>query len=90
MTYHAYKDTKYLFDLIGEVDSKGELVPGDPNLNPRHQKQAVQNVAPVDSGLSLEQKQAMKDELVKKFSKPEKEEEPIQRKKPGPKPKVEV
>lgn len=61
------------FELIGEVDAKGNLIPGSPNLQPQHrsdlppQKVAVkQNAAPV-ANVAEETKQ--------------------ERKKPGPKTK---
>lgn len=40
------------FELVGEVDSQGNLVPGNPNLDPQHQtKVAVPQkaAAPVDN-----------------------------------------
>lgn len=41
------------FELIGEVDAKGNLVPGNPNLEPQHQTKVPQleqkNAAPVAS-----------------------------------------
>lgn len=41
ITYQAYKDTQYLFDLIGQVDSNGNLVEGDPNLLPEHKRKSA-------------------------------------------------
>lgn len=32
------------FELIGEVDANGKLVPGSPNLNPQHQTSVPQPV----------------------------------------------
>lgn len=99
MTYKSYQDLQDRFDLIGQIDEHGTLIPGDPNLNPRHQKVAVNDVAvhAVDTGMSMEEKLQRRDELIKKFTKPVEEpkteiaevpEEPKQRRKPGPKPKV--
>lgn len=60
------------FELIGEVDAKGKLIPGSPNLQPQHrsgqppQVEVNQNAAPV-ANVAEETKQ--------------------EKKKPGPKPK---
>lgn len=93
MTYHSFKDLTSSFDLIGQCDSAGNLIPGDPNLDPRHQKVQARDVAvhAVDSGMSLEDKQMAKDELMKKFIKPIEVKPVIEsegRSKPGPKPKA--
>jgi len=106
MTYKSFLDLQDRFELIGQCDENGNLIPGDPNLNPRHQKVTVNDVAvhAVDNGLTMEQKTAMRDELLKKYQRPEPviespsevEEkpaevpsgEPKQRKKPGRKPKT--
>lgn len=103
-TYKSFLDLQDRFELIGQVDEQGNLIPGDPNLNPRHQKVAVNDVAvhAVDSGMSMEDKLKMRDELLKKYAQPVAEpikeetpkeeikepQEPKQRKKPGPKPKT--
>lgn len=96
MTYKSYLDLSDRFTLVGQCDSEGNLIPGDPNLSPRHQKvQANDVVVPVaDTGMSMEEKLAKKQELIEKYSVKappieEVKEEPIkERKKPGPKPKV--
>lgn len=49
ITYQAYKDVQYLFELIGQVDSKGNLIEGDPNLLPQHQRKSV-SVIVADAG----------------------------------------
>ena len=46
ITYKAYLDTSSSFDLIGQSNEEGELIPGDPNLEPRHRK-PVSAAAPV-------------------------------------------
>lgn len=33
------------FELIGELDKDGNLIPGNPNLSPEHQTQPQQKVA---------------------------------------------
>lgn len=38
MTYKSFLDVSEMFELIGQSDSEGNLIPGDPNLNPRHQR----------------------------------------------------
>src|SRR6478736_5169746 len=38
LTYKSFLDLQEKFDLIGQSDSEGNLIPGDPNLNPRHQR----------------------------------------------------
>lgn len=72
LTYKSFLDLQDRFDLIGQVDENGELIPGDPNLNPRHQKVTVSDVAvhAVDNGMSIEEKLAKRDELLKKYSTP--------------------
>lgn len=49
LTYSAYKDVAYLFDLIGQIDSKGNLIDGDPNLLPQHKRRSA-NVIVADAG----------------------------------------
>jgi len=44
LTYKSYLDLISQFDLIGQVDESGNLIPGDPNLHPQHRKKQV-NVA---------------------------------------------
>lgn len=97
MTYKSYLDLTDRFELIGQVDQSGNLIPGDPNLNPRHRKVAVEDVAvhaaEPGSKPSMEELQRKKEELIQRFT-PKTEEVPTeveeskQRKKPGPKPKV--
>jgi len=38
ITYKSFLDLQDKFDLIGQSDSEGNLIAGDPNLNPRHQR----------------------------------------------------
>jgi hypothetical protein len=38
MSYKSYVDTQYMWDLIGQCDHNGNLIPGDPNLEARHRK----------------------------------------------------
>jgi hypothetical protein len=35
------------FELIGEIDADGNLVPGSPNLQPQHRTEVAQSVSPV-------------------------------------------
>jgi hypothetical protein len=74
-TYKSFLDLQDRFDLIGQVDDQGNLIPGDPNLNPRHQKVAVNDVAvhAVDSGMSMEEKLKKRDELLQKYTLPKEE-----------------
>jgi len=100
MTYKSYLDLADRFTLVGQSDSEGNLIPGDPNLNPRHQKvQASDVVVPVVStGMTMEEKIARKKELEERYTvkvepviqAPTIEEihpEVKEKKKPGPKPK---
>jgi hypothetical protein len=50
MTYKSFLDLQSSFNLIGQSDSEGNLIPGDPNLNPRHQRAMANDVAAADSG----------------------------------------
>jgi hypothetical protein len=73
MTYKSYLDLQDRFTLIGQSDEEGNQIPGDPNLSPRHQKVAVNDVAvhAVDTGMnsmSMEEKQRRKEELMQKFA----------------------
>lgn len=73
MTYKSYLDLQDRFTLIGQSDEEGNLIPGDPNLSPRHQKVAVNDVAvhAVDTGInsmSMEEKQRRKEELMQRFT----------------------
>lgn len=102
MTYKSWLDLQDRFELIGQCNSEGELIPGDPNLSPRHQKMQVaqENAEPVVSTgiqtMSQEEKMRLKEELIKKYA-PKVEEppvlEPVEQEKPaqkkrGPKPKT--
>lgn len=89
-TYKSFLDLQDRFELIGQVDENGNLIPGDPNLNPRHQKVAANDVAvhAVDTGMSMEEKLRKKEELIKKFS-PQVEEVP-KVEQPKEEPKVEA
>jgi hypothetical protein len=45
LTYKTFLDVEQDFELIGQSDSEGNLIPGSPNLNPRHQRtQASESV----------------------------------------------
>lgn len=100
-TYKSFLDLQDRFELIGQCDSEGNLIEGNPNLNPRHRKvTAPENgvVHAANPGMTMEEKLKMRDELLQKFTPPKVEPakaeikvEPVipapQRKKPGPKPK---
>lgn len=92
VTYHAYKDTEAHYTLIGQVDTEGNLVEGNPNLEARHKgnRNVVDHV--VSTGLSeltFEEKMAKKNELIEKYGRPAiQEPDKTEKKKPGPKPKV--
>lgn len=53
--YKAYQDVSSRFILLGQVDENGNLVDGDPNLNPQHRRApsvksaAVANVGKVEA-----------------------------------------
>lgn len=103
LTYKSFLDLQDRFELIGQSTEDGTLIPGDPNLNPRHQKVAVQDVVVpavnvgIVTGMTMEEKLAKREELIKQFTQPEPptqevKEEPKEevkpKRKPGPKPKV--
>ena len=52
LPYKAYLDVKSRYNLIGQVDESGELIPGDPNLQPQHRRPlpVKSEVADVDKG----------------------------------------
>lgn len=103
LTYKSFLDLQDRFELIGQSEEDGTLIPGDPNLNPRHRKVTGQDVVVhvvdtgIVTGMTMEEKLAKKEELIKQFARPEPtiqevKEEPKEevkpKKKSGPKPKV--
>jgi hypothetical protein len=51
LTYKAFKDTAYMFDLIGQADEQGNLMDSDPNLSPQHQRKVFEkSPAAADAG----------------------------------------
>ena len=50
ITYRAFLELQASLDLVGQVDEDGNLIPGDPNLQPRHRKGASVNVTVSDEG----------------------------------------
>ena len=97
MTYKSYLDLVDRFTLVGQCDSEGNLIPGDPNLNPRHQKVQTNDVVVpvVSTGMTMVEKEARRQELLEKYTV---KVEPViladtqpevkEKKKPGPKPKA--
>lgn len=76
MTYKSFLDLQDRFALIGQSDSEGNLIPGDPNLAPRHKKVAAEDVAvhAVDAGINgmtMEDKLKKKEELIARFAPPQ-------------------
>jgi hypothetical protein len=54
LTYKAFRDTAYRFDLIGQVDDNGNLMESDPNLSPQHQRKVpVKSPAAADAGETI-------------------------------------
>lgn len=45
ITYKSFLDLQSTYELIGQIDENGKLVPGSPNLQPQHRKQQPKNVA---------------------------------------------
>lgn len=97
LTYKSFLDLQDRFELIGQSEEDGTLIPGDPNLNPRHRKVTGQDVVVhvvdtgIVTGMTMEEKLAKKEELIKQFARPEPQEvkeEVKPKRKPGPKPKV--
>jgi hypothetical protein len=81
ITYKAFRDTSYRFDLIGQVDDQGNLMESDPNLQPQHQRKVVEKkAAVVDAGgktpqividaMLEEAKKIAEDIAVKNFNAP--------------------
>lgn len=75
MTYKSWLDLQDRFELLGQCDNEGNLIPGDPNLSPRHQKTTVQDVAvhADDTGfkvsqMTMEEKQKLKDEMLARYA----------------------
>lgn len=98
----TYKSFLYLnanpenlrYELIGEVDDKGQLVPGNPNLGAQHRQALPQRSAEpvVNTGPSEREKELLAEiERLKGLQTPAPVSQtlPVQeRKKPGPKAKV--
>lgn len=43
MTYKAFQVTKQNFELIGQCDEDGNLIPGNPNLSPEYRTTSQTN-----------------------------------------------
>jgi hypothetical protein len=62
ITYKAFRDTSYRFDLIGQVDDQGNLMQSDPNLLAQHQRKVPASApAVVDAGNKTTGQQAIDD-----------------------------
>jgi hypothetical protein len=98
ITYKAFHDVKYRFDLIGEVDSAGNLIPGSPNLQPQDRGAAPSVSVIADSKppivttnepgpIQMEPEDG--DDNIQAESAGDTESAPVKvRQKPGPKPKI--
>jgi hypothetical protein len=95
ITYKAFHDVKYRFDLIGEVDSAGNLVPGSPNLQPQD-RGAVPSVnviadskPPIVTTNEPDSIQMEPEDSEDNIQDPAADSAPVKvRQKPGPKPKI--
>lgn len=73
MTYKAYQDTQSRFNLIGQVDENGNLIDGDPNLNPQHRRApsvksaAVADVGKVEKPLTEQEILDRRQEVINQF-----------------------
>lgn len=71
MTYKAFQYTKQIFELIGQCDEDGNLIPGNPNLSPEYRTTNPANaVHAADTRIQ--------DQVITPAT---------ERRKPGPKPK---
>jgi len=51
ITYKAYRDVSYRYNLLGQVDDHGKLLESDPNLLPQHQRKVpAKSPAAADNG----------------------------------------
>jgi len=68
--HKSYLDLSDRFTLVGQCDSEGNLIPGDPNLSPRHQKVQTNDVVVpvVSTGMTMEEKEARRQELIDRYS----------------------
>jgi ribosome-associated toxin RatA of RatAB toxin-antitoxin module len=62
ITYKAYVDTSQYYELIGQVDDYGNIVPGNPNLEARHQRVAKMVVRDVVHADDEAQESEVKEE----------------------------
>lgn len=51
ITYKAFLDVSYRFELLGQVDQNGNLISGDPNLQAQHRRKSV-NVTAAKVGVA--------------------------------------
>lgn len=93
MTYKSYLDLQSRYELIGQIDEAGKLIEGDPNLQPQHRKK-IKSVDAHAAGEGVRQIKPLlelvpeKEEIPKEEEKTETGKFPVERKKPGPKPKT--
>lgn len=85
ITYYAFRDLQYRYELIGQIDEKGNLIEGNPNLLPQHKPQVqIKSVADAGERVGLpEMESESKKEIVP-------HETLTEKKKPGRKPKYQT
>lgn len=92
ITYKSFLDLQSHYELIGQIDDAGKLIEGDPNLQPRHQRQKRSDVHAVGSGVRQTQPLSelipIKEEIPKEEVKSETEQFPVEQKKRPGRPKT--
>lgn len=91
ITYKAFQDVQSYFELLGQIDNDGNLIPGDPNLLPQHQRRSANVTAEVKVKAPVFNSPVSTSEInEKKVPEAEKEEikvpDPVQEIKEEPKP----
>lgn len=94
LTYKAFLLKNDAYELIGQSDEDGNLIPGNPNLGPQHRPaQNLQNVGPVvNTGEMQAEIERLKAELSKAQGQQVTPPTPVQaevreKRKRGPRPK---
>jgi hypothetical protein len=78
ITYKAFLDVSYRFELLGQVDQNGNLISGDPNLQAQHRRKSV-NVTAAKVGVAEPQFSSanLPESLRKHFDEKVAAQEPI-------------
>jgi len=92
ITYKSFLDLQSMYELIGQIDENGNLIEGDPNLQPQHRRK-VKSVDAHAEGEGVTHRKPVSEifpneEKVPSVEKSAQDSQVIERKKPGPKPKT--